>query len=93
MWCCSRYFTRFTEEAFASLVGIIFIVESLKKIFSKLKWNLFDCENKNGQIISTEMSKYFKIHKNFDLDTITLEEPCRCEAPFDGEKTIFSNIR
>ena len=30
-----RYFTRFTEEAFASLVGIIFIVESLKKIFSK----------------------------------------------------------
>ena len=31
----SRYFTRFTEEAFASLVGIIFIVESLKKIFSE----------------------------------------------------------
>ena len=30
-----RYFTRFTEEAFASLVGIIFIVESLKKIFSE----------------------------------------------------------
>jgi len=28
-----RYFTRFTEEAFAALVGIIFIVESLKKIF------------------------------------------------------------
>ena len=42
--CCSRYFTRFTEEAFASLVGIIFIVESLKKIFSKSKWNSFVCE-------------------------------------------------
>jgi len=28
-----RYFTRFTEEAFAALVGIIFIVESLKKLF------------------------------------------------------------
>jgi len=28
-----RYFTRFTEEAFAALVGIIFIVEALKKIF------------------------------------------------------------
>ena len=32
---CFRYFTRFTEEAFAALVGLIFIVESLKKIFSK----------------------------------------------------------
>ena len=32
-----RYFTRFTEEAFAALVGLIFIVESLKKIFSKWK--------------------------------------------------------
>jgi len=32
-----RYFTRFTEEAFASLVGIIFIVESLKKIFGMMK--------------------------------------------------------
>ena len=32
-----RYFTRFTEEAFAALVGLIFIVESLKKIFSKYK--------------------------------------------------------
>ena len=30
-----RYFTRFTEEAFAALVGIIFIVESLKKLFSQ----------------------------------------------------------
>jgi len=28
-----RYFTRFTEEAFAALVGIIFIAESLKKLF------------------------------------------------------------
>merc|ERR1719431_1988508 len=28
-----RYFTRFTEEAFAALVGIIFIKESLSKLF------------------------------------------------------------
>jgi len=28
-----RYFTRFTEEAFAALVGIIFIVEALKKLW------------------------------------------------------------
>ena len=32
-----RYFTRFTEEAFAALVGLIFIVESVKKLFSTLK--------------------------------------------------------
>ena len=31
-----RYFTRFTEESFAALVGIIFIYESLKKLYSKL---------------------------------------------------------
>jgi hypothetical protein len=30
-----RYFTRFTEESFAALVGIIFIFESLKKLYSK----------------------------------------------------------
>ena len=36
-----RYFTRFTEEAFAALVGLIFIVESLKKIFSKYKRNFY----------------------------------------------------
>ena len=33
-----RYFTRFTEEAFAALVGIIFIVESLKKLFSEYRF-------------------------------------------------------
>ena len=31
-----RYFTRFTEEAFAALIGIIFVYEALKKLFSKL---------------------------------------------------------
>ena len=40
-----RYFTRFTEEAFASLVGIIFIVESLKKIFSKFHKKVDLCNN------------------------------------------------
>merc|ERR1719186_424735 len=28
-----KYFTRFTEEAFACLIGLIFIIEALKKIF------------------------------------------------------------
>ena len=37
-----RYFTRFTEEAFAALVGLIFIVESLKKLFSKDQFSLID---------------------------------------------------
>ena len=30
-----KYFTRFTEESFAALVGIIFIVEALKKLYCK----------------------------------------------------------
>ncbi|TRY71812.1 hypothetical protein TCAL_05306 [Tigriopus californicus] len=29
-----QYFTRFSEESFAALIGIIFIVESLKKLFA-----------------------------------------------------------
>ena len=35
-----RYFTRFTEESFAALVGIIFIYEALKKLYSKLLLNI-----------------------------------------------------
>jgi len=66
-----RYFTRFTEEAFAALVGLIFIVESLKKIF--------------------KMSKTYKVHKYFDLDDLTTEEPCRCSSPESGI-SIFTNI-
>jgi hypothetical protein len=31
-----RYFTRFTEESFAALIGIIFIYEALKKLYRKL---------------------------------------------------------
>ena len=38
-----------------------------------------------------EMSKTYKIHKYFDLDTITTEDPCRCSAPNTGYN-IFSNI-
>ena len=30
-----RYFTRFTEESFAALIGMIFIVESLTKLYSE----------------------------------------------------------
>jgi len=28
-----RYFTRFTEESFAALIGIIFMYEALKKLY------------------------------------------------------------
>merc|ERR1719187_2515910 len=56
-----RYFTRFTEEAFAALVGLIFIVESLKKL--------------------VKMGKTYKVHKYFDEDELTKEDPCRCSAP------------
>ena len=27
-----------------------------------------------------EMSKAYKVHKYFDLDHLTLEEPCRCSS-------------
>jgi len=67
-----RYFTRFTEEAFAALVGLIFIVESLKKIF--------------------KMSKVYKVHKYFDLDDLTLEEPCKCSRPGNITTGIFSHM-
>jgi len=63
-----RYFTRFTEEAFAALVGLIFIVESLKKIY--------------------KMNKTYKVHKYFDLEHLTQEEPCRCDISLPG-KSIF----
>ena len=33
-----RYFTRFTEESFAALIGMIFIVESLTKLYSKFSF-------------------------------------------------------
>ena len=36
-----------------------------------------------------EMSKYYKIHKNFDLDYMTLEDPCRCSI--NEEYNIFTN--
>jgi len=66
-----RYFTRFTEEAFAALVGLIFIVESLKKLF--------------------KMGKTYKVHKYFDVDDMTTEEPCRCYSPESGF-TIFDRL-
>lgn len=34
-----KYFTRFTEEAFACLIGLIFIIEALKKLFKTSKNN------------------------------------------------------
>ena len=35
-----RYFTRFTEEAFAALIGIIFVYKALEKLFSKFNNNM-----------------------------------------------------
>eukprot|EP00092_Neocalanus_flemingeri_P037562 GFUD01040897.1.p1 GENE.GFUD01040897.1~~GFUD01040897.1.p1 ORF type:complete len:877 (+),score=230.71 GFUD01040897.1:117-2747(+) len=66
-----RYFTRFTEEAFAALVGLIFIAESLKKLF--------------------KMGKTYKVHKYFDVDEMTNEEPCRCSSPESGI-SIFDRL-
>ena len=71
---------RFTEEAFAALVGIIFIKESLSKLFSKFHKTL----HKNPLVHkSSEMGKTFKVHMDFDLDEITTEEHCGCDAPND----------
>ena len=38
-----------------------------------------------------EMSKTYKVHKYFDLDDLTTEEPCRCSSPESGI-SIFTNI-
>ena len=37
------------------------------------------------------MSKTYKVHKYFDLDDITIEQPCTCKPP-SSNVTIFSNI-
>ena len=37
----------------------------------------------------TEMGKTYKVHRNYDMDWMTLEEPCRCKGPASG-LTIFS---
>ena len=34
------------------------------------------------------MGKTYKVHRNFDEDWMTLEEPCRCTTPVSG-RTIF----
>ena len=36
------------------------------------------------------MSKTYKVHRNYDVDWITLENPCRCHEPESG-LTIFSS--
>ena len=68
---------RFTEEAFAALVGIIFIKESLSKLFSKFHKTL----HIKPLFYFSEMGKTFKVHMDFDLDEITTEEHCGCGAP------------
>ena len=37
------------------------------------------------------MSKTYKVHKFFDLDDLTTEEPCRCSSPVSG-MSIFSSL-
>ena len=39
----------------------------------------------------SEMSKTYKVHKFFDVDELTTEDPCRCSSPSSGVN-IFSNI-
>ena len=34
------------------------------------------------------MGKTYKVHRNFDEDWMTLEDPCRCSSPASGG-TIF----
>ena len=76
-----RYFTRFTEESFAALVGIIFIVEALKKLYSKfniiLIFVLFTKVHKNT--FFAEMSTLYKVHTGFHLNEVAFEEEyCHC---------------
>ena len=73
-----RYFTRFTEESFAALIGIIFIVESLKKLYSEKK-RLTQSWTPTTKFAFSEMSKYYKVHKGFDPDEMTFpDEGCSC---------------
>ena len=37
------------------------------------------------------MSKTYKVHKYFDLDDLTTEDPCRCSGPEAGT-SIFSSL-
>ena len=64
-----RYFTRFTEEAFAALIGIIFIIESLKKLMSKC--DLISCLPFKTLLVG---SKGFQTTNQMSLtDNMTLE--------------------
>ena len=54
-----RYFTRFTEESFAALVGIIFIFESLKKLYSKSKMD--------RQILRQKVRQRISVMKTYTL--------------------------
>ena len=54
-----RYFTRFTEESFAALVGIIFIFESLKKLYSKSKTD--------RQILRQKVRQRISVMKTYTL--------------------------
>ena len=38
------------------------------------------------------MSKKYKVHKYFDLDDLTLEEPCTCSSPKNITTSIFSRM-
>ena len=49
--------------------------------------------------IVSEMGKTYKVHKFFDVDEMTMEEPCTCSSPVNfGEEssesgtTIFNSL-
>ena len=57
-------------------MGIIFIVESLKKIISI---NFVPFTKTTSNSLTPEMNKTFKVHTDFDLDSLSQEENhCRC---------------
>ena len=57
-------------------MGIIFIVESLKKIISR---NFLPFIKTTTKSLTLEMNKTYKVHTDFDLDSMSQEENhCRC---------------
>ncbi len=76
-----RYFTRFTEEAFAALIGIIFIVEAFKKLISNLMTINFELFV-SCHLSFSELSKTYKVHMEYDPEWMSLQdEGCVCRPP------------
>ena len=81
-----RYFTRFTEESFAALVGIIFIFESLKKLYGEEDMN-FCAKSTDFDFIG--MSYKYKVHEGYHVSHAAfLEENCHCVHPNDSKNFL-----